>query len=181
MFASRRSMFLAAAATALLSMGIAAPIALTQSKEMPLTASAEAKALFLKGWAKAENLEDPGTLFDEAVQKDPNFAFGYLYAGHTNLDARRNLEKAVSLAAKASPAEREWILAVAAANDGDQATAAKHYDELLKLAPNDKRVLEQLGNYYRNQGDDAAALKYFEQATKLDKNYAPAYNDLGYA
>ena len=70
-----------------------APAAFAQSGDMPLTASKEALALFKQGLEKAENLEDPGTLFDQAVQKDPNFAFGYLFAGQNNMEFRKNLEK----------------------------------------------------------------------------------------
>src|SRR5687767_6696935 len=86
---------------------VLAPITLAQSGDMPLSASKEALALFKQGLEKSENLEDPGTLFDRAVQKDSNFAFGYLYAGQNNMEFRRNLEKAVSLLDKASPGERE--------------------------------------------------------------------------
>src|SRR5215210_3006173 len=47
----------------------AVPAVFAQSGDMPLTASKEALALFRQGLEKAENLEDPGTFFDRAVQK----------------------------------------------------------------------------------------------------------------
>jgi len=147
---------------------------------MPITASAEARAIFMQGLAKSENLEDGTAFFDEAVQKDPNFAFAYLFAGRTNLDAQRNLAKAVSLADKVSPAEREWILASAAQTQGDAAGATAHYQNLLKLMPGDKRVQSQLGVFYRNLNDQATSLTHFQQSVKIDAKYAPAYNNLGY-
>ena len=63
----------------------------------------------------AENLEVAGTLLDQAVRKDPNFASGYLFAVRTNREVRQNLETADRLADNGSPGgspgEREWILA----------------------------------------------------------------------
>ena len=45
------------------------PILRAQNKEVPLTGSKEAVALFIQGREKVENLEDPGTLFDQAIEK----------------------------------------------------------------------------------------------------------------
>ncbi len=94
--------------------GIASGLAAAQSRDMPISANKQALALFESARVKADNLEDAGTLFDQAVQKDPNFAYGYLFAGQTNVEFQKNLEKAVSLAAKATPAEREWIMSIEA-------------------------------------------------------------------
>ena len=165
----------------LFAIAAAAPAIFAQSGDMPLTASKEALALFKQGREKAENLENPCTLFDQAVQKDPNFAFGYLFAGQTNVEFRKHFERAVALAGKASPAEREWILATEAQNSGDQAAALMHLQKLEQLYPRDKRILMQLGNYYRNIGDNTNALKYFTSASTADKKYAPAYNIIGYS
>jgi tetratricopeptide (TPR) repeat protein len=157
------------------------PAAFAQSGEMPLTASKEALSLFRQGLEKAENLEDPGTLFDQAVAKDPNFAFGYLFAGQNNVEFRQNLEKAVSLADKASPGEREWILAQQDLNNGNQVGARAHLEKLMQLHPRDKRVHAQMGNYFRGIGDETSALKHFSESVRIDKNYAPAYNNIGYS
>lgn len=158
-----------------------AQAAFAQSGDMPLTASKEALALFKQGLEKAENLEDPGTLFQQAVEKDPNFAFGYLYVGQNNVEFRKNLEKAVSLADKASPGEREWILAVMEQQNGNPIGRHAHLVKLMTLHPNDKRVHTEMGQYYQNIGDQMTALRHFTGSTKLDKKYAPAYNNIGYA
>jgi tetratricopeptide (TPR) repeat protein len=152
-----------------------------QNKEMPLTGSKEAIALFVQGRDKAENLEDAGTLFEQAIEKDPNFAMAYLYAGRTNQEFRKSLEKAVALVDKVSPGEKEWILAVKERADGNPAGRKTHLDQLLKLYPEDKRAHSQMGFYYRDIGDDATALRHFTQSVNLDKNYAPAYNNIGYS
>lgn len=157
----------------------AAPFVDAQKGDMPLTASKEALALFMQGLEKAENLEDPGTLFDQAVQKDPNFAFGYLFAGQNNREFRKNLETAVKLAEKASPGEREWIMAVWQQNNANAAGNFAHLEKLLKLHPGDKRAHIQMAGYHGGI-DDAAALRHLNEAIKIDKNFAPAYNSIGY-
>ena len=167
--------------TVLLLLFISPGALLAQQKEMSLTTSKEALALFVQGREKAENLEDPGTLFEQAVQKDPEFAIAYLFAGRTNQEFRKNVEKAASLADRVSPGEREWILAAKDQAEGNQAGRKMHLEQLLKLHPVDKRVHSQMGFYYRSIGDDATALRHFTQAVKLDKNYAPAYNNIGYS
>jgi tetratricopeptide (TPR) repeat protein len=157
------------------------PILRAQNKEVPLTGSKEAVALFIQGREKVENLEDPGTLFDQAIAKDPNFAMAYLFAGRSNPEFQKNLAKAVSLADKVSPGEKEWILAAKAQSDGNLPERKAHLDKLVQLYPNDPRVHEQMGYYYRSIGDNATALTHFQDASRLDKKYAPAYNDIGYA
>ena len=152
-----------------------------QTGDMPLTASKEAVLLFNQGNSKADNLEDPGTLFDQAIQKDPNFAFGYLFAGQNNREFQKNLEMAVSLMDKASPGEREWILAAQEQANGNPAGQLGHLEQLLKLHPSDKRVHSQMGFYYRGLGDDATALRHFKNAVKMDKQFAPVYNNIGYS
>lgn len=160
----------------------AVPTIAAQNGEMPLTGSSEALALFKQGREKAEYLEDAGTLFDQAVQKDPSFAFAYLFAGRTTGEAQKHLATAVSLADKVSPGEREWIMAASEQSKGNSAARLAHLEQLLKLHPGDKRVHTQLGLYYRNvAGDDSKALMHFNEATKIDKNYAPAYNNIGYS
>jgi tetratricopeptide (TPR) repeat protein len=170
-----------ASLTVLFLIALASPSILAQTGEMPLTASKEAIALFMQGMAKAENLEDPGTLFDQAIAKDPGFALGYLFAGQNNRETQKHLATAVSLADKASPGEREWILAARDQAEGNLAGRLAHLQQLLKLHPNDKRAHSQMGFYYRSIGDDATALQHFTAAVKADEKYAPAYNNIGYS
>lgn len=150
-------------------------------KEMPLTGSKAAVAAFVKARDKNENLEDVGTMFDEVVKMDPNFAFAYLFAGQTNPEFQKNLDTAVAMSKKVSPGEREWILATRDANVGNQTSQLAHWNALAKMYPGDKRVQMQLANYYRNIGNDVSALRYLSVATRIDKNYAPAYNLIGYS
>lgn len=167
--------------TVLLMLFIAPAVLFAQKKEMPLTTSKEALTLFIQGRDKAENLQDAGTLFEQAIQKDPNFALAYLFAGRTNQEFRKNVEKAASLIEKVSPGEKEWILAAKDQVDGNPPGRKMHLDQLLKLHPADKRAHSQMGFYYRSIGDDTTALHHFTESVKLDKKYAPAYNNIGYS
>ena len=181
MYICTRHKFQAAALTVVLLLLIFPAALFAQDRDMPLTASKEALALFLQGRDKVENLEDPGTLFEQAIQKDPNFAIAYIFTGTTNQEFRTNSEKAASLADKASPGEREWILAARDQAQGNAAGRKEHLEQLLKLHPADKRAHSQMGFYYRSIGDDTASLHHFSEAVKLDKKFAPAYNNVGYA
>ncbi|MCK4585436.1 tetratricopeptide repeat protein, partial [candidate division WOR-3 bacterium] len=161
---------------------------LAQKEEIPITTSSEeALKLFLEGREKWENIEIAAAalLFDQAIQKDPEFAMAYLYrsqsGGGFNI-FRQNLEKAVSLVDKVSEGEKHLILYSQAQADGDGAKQKEHLDQLLKLFPNDKRVQTLAGSYFQYVLDDReTAIKHLKKATDLDKKYAPTYNNLGYA
>ena len=161
--------------------------ALAQKGEMSFTTkSSEALKLFHEGRDKLENVEGPAaaSLFDRAIQADPDFAMVYLFRAQSGGGFqvfRQNLAKAVDLSAKASPGEREWILFAQAQADNNAAQAKAHLDKLLTLFPNDKRVNLLAGNYYRGQSNEQMAIQAFTKATQLDKNYAAAYNQLGYS
>ena len=160
---------------------------LAQKEEIPITTSSEeALKLFLEGREKWENIEIAAAalLFDQAIQKDPEFAMAYLYrsqsGGGFNI-FRQNLEKAVSLVDKVPEGEKHLILYSQAVADGDGAKQKEHLDQLLKLFPNDKRVQTLAGSYFQYVLDDReTAIKHLKKATDLDKKYAPAYNNLGY-
>jgi len=177
----------ASVAAMLLLILVAPPELFAQKGEMSITTSSkEAMNLFMQGRDKAENIEQAAAaaLFEQAIQKDPNFALAYLYraqsGGGFNI-SRQSLDKAISLADKASPGERHWILYAQAQSDGDTAKAKESLDQLLKLFPADKRVHYLAGNYHRLIGDDRMALQEFTKVVERDKKFAPAYNLLGYA
>ncbi|MDQ3473799.1 MAG: tetratricopeptide repeat protein [Acidobacteriota bacterium] len=150
------------------------------------TKSPEALKLLIEGLDKLENVEGAAAapIFERAIKADPDFAIAYLFRAQSGGGFqifRQNLAKAVELSAKASPGEREWILFAQAQADNNSAQAKTHLDKLLTLFPNDKRVHQLAGNYYRGQGDDQMGAQAFRKATEIDKNYAAAYNQLGYA
>lgn len=168
--------------------GLALALPLVAStREVPLTTSSpEARELYVKAQEKADNLENQAALqlIEQALAKDPDFAMAYLLrAGSVGAFPafRESLEKAVSLADKVSPGERELILASKAQADGDMAATKSHLDTVAAQFPNDKRVIIRLARYQRAMGNERQAAVLFRKATTIDPAFAPAYNDLGYA
>jgi tetratricopeptide (TPR) repeat protein len=159
---------------------------IAQVKEIPVTTSSkEALSLFEKGRDKFDNQEIPAaaSLFDQAIQKDTDFALAYLYRARTGGGFnvyRQNLDKAVSLEAKVSDGEKLLISYAQAFDNGNGQKLEANLDQLLKSFPEDKRVHELAGNQYFIANDFQKALDQFTKSAELDKNYAPIYNMLGY-
>ncbi len=156
------------------------------AKDIPITTSSkEALQLFMNGREKLANLEtsQAANLFDQAIQKDPNFALAYLYrsmsGGGFNV-SRQNLDKAVSLADKVSPGEKILILYSQAQANNEAQKAKGYIDQLLSTYPEDKWVQETAGLYYYGINDYQNSLTYLNKATSLDNNFASAYNMIGY-
>lgn len=157
-----------------------------QNQEVPVTTSSkEALDLFMKGRDQQENIENVAAtaLFEQAIQKDPNFARAYLYlaqsGGGFNV-YRQNLDKAVSLLDKVSEGEKHEILNAQALANGNGVKEKEHLDWLLTNFPSDKRIQAQVGSYYYFINDYSKALDHLNKALELDNNYASAYNMLGY-
>lgn len=155
--------------------------------KVPITTSSdEARQLYLKARDLAEKLRitDARTLYAEAVEKDPKFALAYLglatTAGTTGefVDATK---RAVTLADSVSEGERHLILAGDAGLKGDPAAVLTHYNEAVRLFPDDERVLTLLGTVYFGRQEYENAIKYYVLATKANPDFTTPYNQLGYA
>jgi len=168
-------------------MSLSIPGVLLFAQEIPVTTSSkEAKKIFIQGRDKLENSETilAAELLDKAIALDPNFAMAYLLRSQSGGNAtisKQNREKAVSLADKVSEGEKHWILLVQATVDGDIDKRTEHISQLLKLFPNDKRVHVNNGFFLNSIRKPDQAIASFLKATELDKNYGPAFNQLGYA
>jgi tetratricopeptide (TPR) repeat protein len=161
---------------------------LAQNKEVPITTSSkEALKYFMDGRDKLESGENPAeaiSLFEKAIQKDPNFAKAYLYraqsGGGYNV-FRQNLDKAFSLIGKVSEGEKLEIQYSQAAADGNGQKQKEYLDQLLKAFPSDKRVHQSAAWYYSSINDFNNAIVHFNKSIELDNKYAQAYNGLGIA
>jgi len=150
------------------------------------TQSSEAKSEFLQGRDLSEKLlaQDSLQHFDKAIALDSDFAVAELARANNSPTAKEffeHLNKAVSLADKATDGEKLLILSTQAGANGD---AAKQKDILEKLVaeyPNDERALFTLGNYYFGQQDFGPAIEHYKKATEIAPSYSPAYNILGYS
>jgi tetratricopeptide (TPR) repeat protein len=150
------------------------------------TASVEAKQLYLEARDLIERLRvtDSRARFLEAIAKDPDFALAHL--GLTGVSATTNefygaIQRAVALSGNVSAAERMMILGVDAGLKARPDLQKQNYVDLVALYPDDERVRSLLGNYFFGTQDYRSAIEQYEEAIKINPNFAPTYNQLGYA
>jgi len=150
------------------------------------TASSEAKELFFKGREKFANVELSAAviLFDQAIEKDPDFAMAHLYRARLTNDRDKSwqfMNKAMALTNQVSKGETEFILYYHAGFTGDGEKQKLHLNNLEQLYSNDRYVLDALGRYYYNNLNDyKKALSYYNKLTQVAPNYGPTYNMIGY-
>src|ERR1051325_5990247 len=155
--------------------------------KIPVTSSSEeAKKEYLMGRDLAEKLltQDSIQHYDKAIELDSSFALAELNRANSSPTAREffeHLNKAVSLADKASAGERLLILATEAGANGNVAKQKEYLDQLVAQYPNDERAQFNLGGYYFGQQDYPNAIQHYKKATVLNPNYSTAFNILGYA
>ena len=150
------------------------------------TSSAEAKAEFLQGRDMVEKLliTDAVAHFQKAVELDANFASAELNLAATAPTGTaffEHLNKAVSLADKASNGERLLILATEAGANANVVKQKEYLDQLIAAYPNDERAHFNLAGYHFGQQEYAPAIEHYKKATELNANFSTAYNLLGYA
>jgi tetratricopeptide (TPR) repeat protein len=150
------------------------------------TASAEAKADFLKGRRLAENLRahDSREFMRNALAKDPDFALAHLNLANSAPTAKEffeHLGHAVALADKVSPGERLMILGAQAGANGEPARQLEQYGQLAAQFPQDERAHFLLGGTYFGQQDYDKAIEEYRRSIALAADFAPAYNIVGYA
>jgi tetratricopeptide (TPR) repeat protein len=158
-----------------------------QSKEVPVSSySDEAKQLFIEARNKYEFLhrEKAETLLREALKKDPLFAQAHIYRALTCAatdEIESAVEKATKNAYRASEGEQFLILALKEYYwEKNYAKAVRLYKQLRDLYPEDARVRWLLARVYRDSGDSDRAIEQNQKAIEINKDFAPAYKDLGY-
>src|SRR5712691_592436 len=163
-----------------------APTPASGGKIPVTTASAEARAEFLQGRDLAEKLliTDSIAHFEKAASLDPGFAWAELSlatSAPTGKEFFEHLNKAVSLADKASNGERFLILATEAGANNNAVKQKEYLDQLVAAYPNDERAHFNLGGYYFGQQEFPKAIEHYKKATELAPTYSTAFNILGYA
>lgn len=167
----------------------ATPVA-TEKGEIPITTSSEeALLLYKQGRDLSERLRSHESIkyYDKAIAEDPDFAMAYLNLAFAHLTTGNpngfweNFNKAVSLKDKVSEGERLLILAVQAGADDNPTTQKELYLQLVKAYPGDKRAHYTFGLYYFGQREYDLAIEEFKKAIGLAPDFAPSYNELGYA
>jgi tetratricopeptide (TPR) repeat protein len=183
---ARRLSSLALAALIASAPSAAAQTAHSAGKVPISTASAEAKADFVKGRTLAENLRahESREFLRSAIAKDPDFALAHLNLANsapTPKEFFEHLGHAVALAGKASPGERLMILGAQDGANADPAKQLEHYQQLVAEFPQDERAHFLLGGTYFGQQDYDKAIEEFRRSTAIAPDFAPAYNIVGYA
>jgi tetratricopeptide (TPR) repeat protein len=150
------------------------------------TASAEAKADFVKGRTLAENLRahESREFLRSAVAKDPDFALAHLNLANsapTPKEFFEHLGHAVALSGKASAGERLMILGAQAGANADPAKQLEQYQQLVAEFPQDERAHFLLGGTYFGQQEYDKAIEEYRRSTAIAPDFAPAYNIMGYA
>src|SRR5688572_13827145 len=155
--------------------------------KIPVTTSSdEARTAFLQGREMSEKLAVTNSIehFKKAAALDPSFALAELNLANTAPTGREffeHLNKAVSLADKASDGERLLILATEAGANANPVKQKEYLDQLVAAYPNDERAHFNMGGYYFGQQDYARAIEHYKKATEIAPSYSPVYNILGYA
>lgn len=150
------------------------------------TSSEEARKEYLSGRDLQEKLRITDSIqhFDKAISLDPNFALAELNRANvspTGKEFFEHLNKAVSLANKASDGERMLIEATEAGANANPTKQKELLEKLVAAYPNDERAHFNLGGFYFGQQDFKQAISHYKRATELDSNYSTAFNILGYA
>jgi tetratricopeptide (TPR) repeat protein len=155
--------------------------------KIPITTSSEeARKEYLAGRDLQEKLRITDSIahFDKALSLDPNFALAELNRANVSPTAKEffeHLNKAVSLADKASDGERMLIQANEAGANANPTKQKEILDRLVAAYPNDERAHFNLGGYHFGQQEFTQAISHYKKATELAPDYSTAYNILGYA
>ncbi len=163
--------------------GITTPL---YAQDIPITTqSEEAKTLFVEGRNLFDNirLDEARSVFDEALQKDPQFALANVYralSSTTDSDYIRHLSKATSTKSEVSDGERLFIESVKANADNKPTEAIEYLKEALQEYPEDKRLHHMLGIAYQGIDKNKKAEQAYKKATQIDSDFEPPYNNLGY-
>jgi eukaryotic-like serine/threonine-protein kinase len=163
------------------------------------TTDPEAYQLYLKGryfWNKrtAEALNKSIEYFNEAIQKDPNYALAYVgladaYAvlpGHSMVSQEETIPKAKAAAQKALDIdsqlpEAHTTLASLSADSWEWAEADRRFKRALELNPNYPTARQWYGEYLDHVGRSDEALQQFKVAQELDPTSVIVNSEMGQA
>jgi len=168
-----RSMVLAAATVALVSTGCMT----VKSGEAKLKAMLPEMTLPTVGG----NAATPGAKGDAELPPDQAVkaclkTAEELEKGGFDADAAAQYERARQLDPNVAVSRR---LAVLYDRSGQDARAAKEFEAALKKAPNDPGLLNDAGYFRACRGEWAIAERHLNQAIRIDREFAPAWTNLG--
>jgi tetratricopeptide (TPR) repeat protein len=157
------------------------------SATLPLsTHSAPARQHFEKGMSNLENLRTDEALDEwrKAAAADPNFALAHMMTSSETRDPsekRVERDRAKQLAARTTAGERLLITWLSSVQESDYVSGIAAMNDLQAQYPRDKRIAFLVGRWLILQNQFERGQHVLERALAIDSNYAPAYNEIGYA
>ena len=145
---------------------------------------------YLQDYHKRENLQSAITVFQYALERDPNYALAYAGLGEAYWQEfsltreTRWVEMALAACEKAvtaspSAAEGHNCLGVAYNGTGRYEQAAEHFQTAMQLKPSDDAAYSGLADSLEHRGQTADAEQVYQKAITLRPNYWAVYNQLG--
>ena len=170
----------------LLSAGTSLNLSAQQNTIELSTKSDEARLFFILGRDLYENHEYKAAaeLFEKAFSLDPNFLSAEIYHALVNQNRKElyKIKEHVKELGKISTSDMHLLSYAEGLINNDRKMMLKSLTDLYNLFPEDARTNFYLGMYHTNIDlDYLKARLYLEKAIELDKNFAIAYNSLGYA
>ncbi|MFQ5885126.1 MAG: tetratricopeptide repeat protein, partial [Thermoplasmata archaeon] len=145
------------------------------------TPNLEAYQHYFKGEELVGKLkwEEAKAEFNQAIALDTTFALAYYrlaYAMGWNSEegAKEPIRKAMEYIEKVPEKERYLIRAQYASIEGNIDEAIAIYQELLKLYPEEKEALYDIGDQSFHQGNYGTAVSYLEKVLAIDPTFARA-------
>lgn len=150
------------------------------------TGSEPSRKSYDEATALAENIRTSEALgkYRAAVQQDPNFALAWAQIARITRDPKEEAGarlKARSLAAKTSPSEQMLIKWIVARQENNLVAAIAAMNDLHAMYPTDPHLGFLFGQWLQNEQGEERAIQILEETIKANPEYAPLYNELGYA
>jgi len=170
----------------LLALAVLAAPALSAEK-IPVTSSSQkALSLYLDGRRLFDNLRltDAVPYFENALKVDGNFALAHLFLAQSAGTAKtffEEMRKAEEASGGASHGEQLMIKGFVAGVNARPGVQLEMYQELVKEYPGDERAQMLVGTAYMAQQEFPQAVEHLKRAIDIAPEFAPAYNQLGYA
>ena len=145
---------------------------------------------YLQDYHKPENLQSAITVFQHALERDPNYALAYAGLGEAYwqqflLTHQANwVEMSVAVCQKAvglapSAAEGHDCLGAAYNGTGKYEQAEEHFQNAIQLKPSDDAAYLGLAGSLEHRGQTQEAEQVYKKAIALRPNYWAVYNYLG--
>jgi tetratricopeptide (TPR) repeat protein len=167
--------------------GAAPEEAAGEAGKVPITcASDDARSAYLTGRELQENLRatDSRQHFQRASEIDPGFALAHLALANTattNTEFFEALARASEVSGNASAGERLMVDALLAGVNSEPELQKQLLEELVATYPEDERAHQLAGIFFFGRQEYDRAIEHHRRSTEINPEFAPAYNQLGYA